>query len=129
MTTPTAGCNTPSGNWFEPHIELNSRTRAYIQNHVMICLAGAEVEEHWIRGAQDPPAGWEDRALVAPRADLALRINFLGVVTNSYIHPIRTLRSFRLAEHSLVPLSVDRISNSDGETLAFGFRDLPRASY
>ncbi len=53
------------GNWFEPHIELNSRTRAYIQNHVMICLAGAEVEEHWIRRAQDPPAGWEDRALVA----------------------------------------------------------------
>ena len=40
---------------------MNNRTCAFIQNHVMISLTGAEVEKHWVRRAQDPPADWEDR--------------------------------------------------------------------
>lgn len=84
------------GSWFEPDIEMNSRTRAYIQDHVMICLAGAEVEEHWIRRVQEPPADWKDRLKVGCAHDMQVARDLAwyacggsGEETSAYIEWLR----------------------------------------
>lgn len=46
------------GGWFRPDIEVNARTRAMIEDRVMISLAGAETEAAWCAFQPDVPQDW-----------------------------------------------------------------------
>lgn len=50
----------PPGEWFRPDIEINARTRATIEDRVMISLAGAETEVTWCARQSDAPENWRD---------------------------------------------------------------------
>jgi hypothetical protein len=50
----------PPGEWFRPDIEINARTRATIEDRVMISLAGAETEATWCARQSDAPENWRD---------------------------------------------------------------------
>jgi hypothetical protein len=57
-------------DWFQPDIQITSRVRTLIENHVMILLAGAETERHWVARAQGAPADWEDHLKVGAEHDV-----------------------------------------------------------
>jgi len=57
------------GKWFRPDIRINARTRAMIEDRVMICLAGAETEEAWWSRQAGVPEGWRERLRDGVRTD------------------------------------------------------------
>jgi hypothetical protein len=59
------------GDWFQPDIKFTSRVRTRIEDHVMIALAGAETEGHWIARSQDAPDDWEDHLKVGAAHDMS----------------------------------------------------------
>jgi hypothetical protein len=59
------------GDWFQPDIKFTSRIRTRIEDHVMIALAGAETEEHWVTRTQGAPDDWEDHLKVGAAHDMS----------------------------------------------------------
>jgi hypothetical protein len=57
------------GDWFQPDIEVTRRVRTRIEHHVMILLAGAEAEGHWVAQSQGAPVDWEDHLKVGAAHD------------------------------------------------------------
>jgi WhiB family redox-sensing transcriptional regulator len=55
----------PPGSWFRPDIETSGRTRRYIEDRVMIALAGAETEAAWCRREGIEPPDDPDTAATA----------------------------------------------------------------
>lgn len=69
--------HSPPGEWFRPDIEVDGRTRNLIEDHMMICLAGAETEAAWYRRQPaDAPDGWEERVNIGSRHDWHAAVNF-----------------------------------------------------
>jgi hypothetical protein len=66
----------PPGDWFRPDIEINGRVRNMIEDHVMICLAGAAAEESWLAGLPDAPEGWRDTVTSGAAQDRDNAIGF-----------------------------------------------------
>lgn len=85
----------PTGEWFRPDIEINTRTRTRIEEQVMIGLAGAETEAKWAKRAQGAPADLKTRLEVGARHDthgimhLALYVCASTEETEAYIEWLR----------------------------------------
>jgi hypothetical protein len=59
------------GSWFRPDIQVTSRERTLIEHRVMILVAGAEAEGHWITRIQGAPVGWEDQRKAGAAHDMS----------------------------------------------------------
>lgn len=45
----------PAGEWFQPDIEINSRTRQFLEKHIQISWAGTLAQEIWYERIQYKP--------------------------------------------------------------------------
>lgn len=68
------------GEWFRPDIEVNARTRHLIEDHAMICLAGAETEKSWCHRLPDVPEGWERGVDLGAGEDLRAALHLAAYV-------------------------------------------------
>jgi hypothetical protein len=73
----------PRGDWFHPDVKIDTRTRRYIEEHVMVILAGAETEEHWTRRHDDVPDDWRALANVGAKHDMSVAVDLASYVSGS----------------------------------------------
>ena len=70
------GHRPPGGDWLQPDIEVNARTRNWLEGRIMISLAGAETEAAWWKRQPDAPDDWEERVGIGAAHDRRLAIDF-----------------------------------------------------
>jgi hypothetical protein len=63
-------CSTATpGAWFRPDIEVTRRTRSFVEDQVLISLAGTATEEAWLATLEDRPKTWRRQLQIGARPD------------------------------------------------------------
>jgi hypothetical protein len=72
----------PTGTWYRPDIEVTTRVRGFIEQHVMICLAGAETSELWYQRIGDAPPDAEEHLSLGALHDMQCAVDLASYVAD-----------------------------------------------
>lgn len=71
----------PQGAWFDPELEVNARTRQFLEAHIQIALAGAEAQEAWYERIGYRPPDADEHLRIGARHDYSAAVSLALINT------------------------------------------------